>query len=84
MVLIHHHAQAKDDIFGIMIRVTDKIGKTNRRPFGPFKDAFFNLCEIAFENTSAFTRKDLASLAESEVTLKYPNWPDTAAKALRC
>ena len=68
-------ASAAADRGGAILLVTGDITETNRPPFDPFNDALLNVLGEKFEKARSFTAAELRELPQTEITLRYPNWP---------
>jgi len=60
---------------GAVLTVTGAIERTNRAPSDPFTDVLFARLEVSFGKAYAFTREELASLPQAELSVVYPDWP---------
>ena len=58
-----------------VLTISGAIGKTNRGPVDPFKDAFLAAHGAEFDRAFQFTRPALAALGMKEVVVKRANWP---------
>lgn len=60
-----------------VVTITGAIGNTNRGPFDAFRDALFGVLDSRFDRAHALTLADLRALPQTEIDLRYPNWPAT-------
>lgn len=60
---------------GAILTVTGEIQQTNRPSFDAFADALFNGLGESFDAAYAFSHADLAAMPQTELTVRYPNWP---------